>query len=111
MGFPKGFPLFAISAVRENLQRSDGCVVLFLVGFSKDSFNNSAHFLDAFAAPSLRIDVQCDAVRAASVSHVVTCNFETSAKASHQASVMVRKLRKSKVVDIPSFPAAVFACL
>ena len=108
MGFPKGFPLFAISAVRENLQRSDGCVVLFLVGFSKDSFNNSAHFLDAFAAPSLRIDVQCDAVRVASVSHVVTCNFETSAKASHQASVLGPKAAEVEGCRYSKFPGRCF---
>ena len=87
LGFPRGFPLSVISAVREDLQRSDGYVDLFLVGFSKDSFNNSAYRLDAFAPPRLRIDVQCDAARATSVSHVVTCNFETSAKASRQAGV------------------------
>ena len=108
MGFPKGFPLFAISAVRKDLQRNDGCDVNFLVGFSEDSFNNSAYRLDAFAPPSLRIDIQRDTARAASVPHVVTCNFETSAKASHQASVLGPKAAEVEGCRYSKFPGRCF---
>lgn len=47
-------------------------MLFFLIRFSKDSFDNSAHRLDAFVPPSLRIDVQSDAARASSVPLVVT---------------------------------------
>ena len=63
---------------------------------------------DAFAPPSLRIDIQRDTARAASVPHVVTCNFETSAKASHQASVLGPKAAEVEGCRYSKFPGRCF---
>ena len=53
LGFPEGFPLFANSALREALERIGDSLPLFLVGFCKDSFDNTVYGLDALVPPRL----------------------------------------------------------
>jgi hypothetical protein len=66
LGFPKGFPLFAISAVGEALLRNDG-FLLFFIRFGKYCFNDPAHRLNALRPPRLRIHIQRDAAGASRV--------------------------------------------